>query len=242
MTAAWRQLRRLAFPDGGLLYRDAAYLAVEMTIGRPDVAGRWVPRPLRLAGSTATLFTAHFAQNSFGSVYSEAGLLLPVEHGCRSAVHCPWMVVDDDVALILGRELLGYPKKLAAIEWSDDDVDVEARVTRKGQPLLTMSARLGMRRDDSPPIIGRPHRNVRGGPVFPHLVAFTPEEVSRERRDAAVSVAVTPSDRDPLAALELHDPRDGRLHRVDLRAGRLPLPVGLASPVAHLRGLARRSL
>lgn len=150
MTAAWRQLRRLAFPDGGLLYRDAAYLAVEMTIGRPDVAGRWVPRPLRLAGSTATLFTAHFAQNSFGSVYSEAGLLLPVEHACRSAVHCPWMVVDDDVALILGRELLGYPKKLAAIEWSDDDVDVEARVTRKGQPLLTMSARLGMRRADSP--------------------------------------------------------------------------------------------
>ena len=95
---------------GDWLYRDAHYLIAEMDID-PAAARRWVPFPLRLASpATATIFTGWFPHNTFGSVYHEAGLFLHVEHFGRPAIFSPWMLVDDDVALITGRELLGYPK------------------------------------------------------------------------------------------------------------------------------------
>ena len=68
----------------------------------------------RLASpAMASIFTAYFPSNTFGSVYCEGRTFLHVEHGRTRAVFSPWMLVDDDVALILGRELLGYPRSSA---------------------------------------------------------------------------------------------------------------------------------
>ena len=244
MPREWRRLRELAFPDDGWLYRDAHYLVAEVPIGRPDVAASWVPRPLRLASRVATVFTAYFPHTTFGSVYREAGLLLHVRHRCRRALFSPWMVVDDDVAMILGRELLGYPKKMARVEWASDAAGVVARADRHGEAILEMRASLGPPSPDPPPILGRPHRNVRSslGLALPWIVAFTLEEVPIEVRQASLELVIHRNERDPLHALELHPVQDARLHRVNLRRGRGPWPVGIASPLAHARHTLRRVL
>src|SRR5437016_7485825 len=46
---------------------------------------------------------------------------------------CPWMMVDDDVALIVGRELLGYPKKLGSIAWRREGDFIEGIASRRGE-------------------------------------------------------------------------------------------------------------
>src|SRR5215467_12082445 len=86
-TGYWRRLVSMLSP-GDWVYRDAHYLVADMAIDAA-AAAPWFP------------------DNTFGSRYCEAGLFLHVRHLGRRAIFSPWMIVDDDVALILGRELLG---------------------------------------------------------------------------------------------------------------------------------------
>lgn len=228
---------------GRPLFRDAHYLAAEVGLDA-RAAAPLVPFPLRLGSpARATVFTAWFPDTSFGSVYREAGVFFHVVHGCTPAVFCPWMVVDDDVALIAGRELLGYPKKLGEISFRFEGDHIEATVNRRGAHLLTMRARVGDRLSSAPPMLGRPHRNVRTslGVALPKLIAFTPRETIREVRHVELTLEVGGSTRDPLVSMGLGAVQAARLHRVDLAAGSLPLPVAPVSPLwladhALLRG------
>ncbi len=219
------------------LFERAHYLAVDVPYDR-DAARRWTPRPLRLSDAPATLFLAWFPKTSFGSVYREAGLFLRVRRAGRGdAVFCPWMIVDDDVAMITGRELLGYPKKLGEIELEIEGDRVRGAARRRGAPLVAMRGRLGDELTDPPPILGVPHRNLRGalGSVVSQVVAFTPRERIVSVRRAELEVEIGGSARDPLHELRLGAPLAARLHVVDLRAGAPPVPVGMVSPLAHVR-------
>jgi acetoacetate decarboxylase len=228
---------------GGFLYRDAHYLVADVELDARR-AERFVPFPLRLATAsgtaTASIFTAYFPHTSFGSVYREAGILLHVEHHRRRAVFSPWMIVDDDVALIAGRELLGYPKKLGEISFTTEGDAVRAQASRRGASLVTMTGQLGARIDPPPPMLGVPHRNVRSslGVALPKLVAFTPREEAIEVRHVDLTLEVGSSARDPLGELGLGAVRSARLHRVNLAAGGTPLPIAPISPL----WLARNTL
>jgi len=228
---------RLGGMLGGTLFERAHYLAVDLPYDR-RAARRWVPWPLRLAPAPATLFLAWFPTTSFGSTYREAGLFLWVRRAGRGdAIFCPWMIVDDDVAMITGREILGYPKKLGAIELAIDGDRVSGAATRRGAPLVAMRGRLGEELASPPPMLGVPHRNVRGamGSVVSTVVAFTPRERVVSVRRADLEVEIGGSARDPLHELGLGAPLAGRLHVVDLQAGVPPIPVGVISPLAHVR-------
>ncbi len=234
-------------PPGKWLYRDAHYLAVEMEIDRV-AAKTWVPFPLRLAKPTATMFLAWFPETSFGSIYREAGLFLHVEHLGMPSVFSPWMLVDDDVALITGRELLGYPKKMGTMTWSLDGDRISASAERRGTELVRMEGRLGERVAVSEPILGRPHRNVRTsmGFALPKVVAFTPLEERIEVRRAELDVKIGSSERDPLGDLAFGKVLSAHLYRVNLGLSGsllrgLPLPVSAVSPMWHLRQLLFRA-
>lgn len=238
-----RQLLRLA-PPRGLIYRDAHYLAATVEVD-PAVMRRWLPFGVRLAEpARADLFAAWFPDCNFGSVYHEAGLFVHVKTLRGSGIHCPWMILDDDVALILGRELLGYPKKLGEIDWSIDGDRIEATATRKGARLLAMRGTLGEVLDDAPPFLGRPHRNVVGalGLALSRLVAFTPGEHPIETRRVDLELEIGGSERDPLHLMGLGRVIDARLHRVDLSAGSPPLPVRPLTPLFSATRLRPRVL
>jgi acetoacetate decarboxylase len=239
--SGWSRLRSMA-PIGEWLYRDAHYLVAEMEVDA-EAARRWVPRPLRVREpATASVFTAYFPWNTFGSVYREAGILIHVEHRGRAAVHSPWMIVDDDVALILGRELLGYPKKLGEISFRAEGDGVEGVARRRGAELVRMRGTLGAALADPPPMLGRPHKNLRCslGLALPRLVSFTPREQAIEVRSAELAVTIGGSERDPLHELKFGRVRAAYLHRVNLGAGSLPLPGAMVSPLFALRQLLFR--
>lgn len=224
------------------IYSDAHYLVADVEL---DVraAARWVPWPLRLSRpGRAQIFTAFFPSTTFGSVYREAGVLFEV--GGRRAIHSPWMLVDDDVALIAGRELLGYPKKLGEISWQHDGDRIRAVVHRRGAHLLTMTATLGATIASPPPMLGRPHRNLRAalGLQVPTVIAFTPRERVVEVRAADLQLELHGSDRDPLHQLGFGKVLGCRLHRVDLGGALPPLPLFPVSPLGFVRRLMVRSL
>jgi acetoacetate decarboxylase len=189
------------------------------------------------------VFTGYFPVNTFGSVYREAGVFVDVVHRGTRAIYSPWMLVDDDVALILGRELLGYPKKLGELTWERDGDRIRGVARRRGHDLIEMSGRLGEEIAEPPPILGRPHRNVRSsiGLALPKIIAFTPRERVVSVRRAELDVRISGSERDPLHRMGFGRVLATRLHEVDLGGGMVPVPVALASPLAMARQLLLRS-
>ena len=116
--------------EGPWMWINAHVLAVDCEVNE-GVAASWLPGGLRLSKpGRATIFVADYPETTFSDPYHEAGVLLHVKLGFSEAVHCPWMLVDDDVALILGREYMGFPKKLGEICLSVEEDDVRATVDR----------------------------------------------------------------------------------------------------------------
>ena len=225
-------------------YRDAHYLVADVELDA-DRARRFVPWPLKLAKpARANLFLAYFPNCAFGSVYREAGVFFEVTHFGKRTIYSPWMLVDDDVALILGRELLGYPKKLGEFTWRLDGDRVDASVTRRGHELLKMHGTLGDAIASPPPFLGRPHRNIRAttGISIAKVIAFEPKERAIEVRAADLSVEIHGSERDPLHEMGFGRVLGARLHRVDLGGSMPPLPISAVSPFAYARQLLLRSL
>lgn len=228
------------------LYRDAHYFSATVEID-PQHMKQWLPAGVQLAEpARADLFTAFFPDCNYGSVYHEAGLFVHIKTMQGTGIHCPWMILDDDVALILGRELLGYPKKLGEIDWTLTDTEIHAEAGRRGHKLLSMGGRLGEVITDPPPILARPHRNVAGlAGIFPSwLIAFTPREsVIEVRRIDDFHLEVHGSERDPLDQMGIGRVIEARLHRVDLYGGWVPpFPLRPLTPLFTMSRMRPRVL
>ena len=251
MLAAARRLRDLA-NLGGNTYTNAVFFAARVALD-PVRARRWLPPGVSLAKSAvATVFAAHFPETSFGSVYDEAGIFFHVRRRFRSAVFCPWMVVTDDVALTVGRELLGYPKKLARIAFDFGDGSegslVRAEVERRGRVVLRLDGRVGEQVDNAPPMLGQRALNVRGslGLFSQRLVTFTPREQIVVARRASAAIELSPSNveqgRDPLDELGLGAVLGAHLYRVNVRAGWPPRDIRRVDAGFAMHGLGARWL
>lgn len=97
-----------------------------------------LPRPLRSpANPLALAFVAHYPKTSFETVYNEAALFVQAEYRGRSGMYCLSMPVDDDMAMVGGREVFGYPKKMAeSISLEKQGSRVIGSAVRKGTEII----------------------------------------------------------------------------------------------------------
>lgn len=218
---------------GAWMWTNALLVAVEMEVDH-KAAAAWLPGGLAMADpARATFFVADYPETTFGCVYREAAVLLHVRFGPLKARHCPWMVVDDDVALILGRELLGYPKKMAEIAVTRDGDRIKATVDRQGARLLDIRGTVGEVMAAPPPLMAHRTINVWGtvGLSVQTLLTFTPKEQILEARPADVTVTVGGGQNDPLDQLRPGRVTSAILYRTHMGAGKmLPVPILPVSP------------
>jgi acetoacetate decarboxylase len=110
----------------------------------PEVIREILPKPLKPSpDSSGTVFVARYPQTNFGSVYNEGALFLNCEFKGERGGYCLSMPVDEDMAMIGGREIYGYPKKMAekiSLERNGDHVI--GSVIRKGTELIRMECQL----------------------------------------------------------------------------------------------------
>ncbi len=146
-------------------------------------------------------------------------------------LHCCWMTVDDDTAMAYGRELLGYPKKMAQIDFQENGDEISASVTRRGIKVLSIKGKRGAAQISPKPVFSIKTFNV-GGPgqlfAFNPITLFRPREAVHESYDAAVSVSLADSEYDPLSGLVAGEPVSGRFAVIDISGTHYFLPVGLA--------------
>jgi acetoacetate decarboxylase len=212
------------------LWDDARFIFADVPVDAARAA-RMLPWGLKLADpARATLFIADYEKTSFTVPYHEAAMLLHVRHPLGQGLHCPWMIVDDDTALIYGRELLGYPKKMGELEFEEDGTGVRASITRRGVRILSMEGLKGEPQAHPAPAFDVKTFNA-GGPgslfgVNP-IWMFRPREVMHESLEMEVKLEVQPSEFDPVAEVVAGDPVSGRFVAMDIVNSRYNIPVGV---------------
>ena len=110
----------------------------------PVIAKKILPKPLVFsAENMATAFVAKYPETNFGCVYNEGALFLNCEYKGERGFYCLSMPVDDDMALIGGREQFGYPKKIAeSITLQNENDLVVGKVIRKNTEILKIECHL----------------------------------------------------------------------------------------------------
>jgi len=136
------------YQKNGQIY-DAEILEVYFKTTQ-DVIERLLPPPLEPATSPiGGAYVANFPITNFGEPYLESGLFLMAQHKGEEGAFCLAMPVTDDIALILGREVFGYPKKMAKIGFEREGNDVGGWTERHGIRFFEANAKLTGKFNDS---------------------------------------------------------------------------------------------
>jgi acetoacetate decarboxylase len=124
-------------------FRGAEMLIVRFRTDQ-DVVASVLPRPLKAAAEPlGTAFVARYPETNFGVRYNEGALFLDATYKGELGSYCLAMPVDDDTAMIGGRERFGYPKKIAdriTLERSGDHI--VGSVVRKEMEILRIEGEL----------------------------------------------------------------------------------------------------
>ncbi|RJP33084.1 MAG: hypothetical protein C4536_05040 [Actinobacteria bacterium] len=238
--AALRRSLISMFKPGESIVRNARMVLVDLPVRRDKVAGI-LPLGLRPADpAMARLFVVSYERAAYCPPYNEASLSFFVRSPFGEGGHVAWMVVDDDTALILGRELLSCPKKMAVIRYHETGGRVTADVERKGTMLLSIDAEITGSEERPEFVLGAKAFNV-GGPgqlfFFNPVWCFRLGEVIYESRTALGTLAIDHSLLDPLReyVADFDNPLPMRVVRMDINLLKYMFPVGLTGIAWFLR-------
>ncbi len=215
-----------------LLFQRSLIFTAEIPVDGRE-ARRLLPFGVRLANpGTAIVFAADHKQPCFAHRYQEVAVMLRVRSIVGPGLLIVWMLVNDDSALIYGREVLGVPKKMAAITVTEEANRFVAQADRRGERIFELAVTKGELTSPVEPVFAQPIAAVGGlGQAFAWNLAWaskSPETIHWARTgDAKVHFA--PSAYDPIRRLfpDL-TPVSARIVEVDVRAAPLLYPIGVA--------------
>ncbi|MBN1364200.1 MAG: acetoacetate decarboxylase family protein [Syntrophaceae bacterium] len=213
------------------LWEDTTFVLIDVPLN-PEETKKILPlfmfldKPYR-----ATFFIVKYARTAFTGSYNEAALLVHVRTPLGKGVFCPWMIVNDDTAMIYGRELLGYPKKMADIPFTDLGKSITAGLTRRGINVISVQAERIKEEDNPAPVLQTKTFNFGGmGQFFSFnpIWMFKPRERIHESYSAKAVLNIKHSDYDPIKDLiaDYKNPLDARIAKTDIFGSRMLWLVG----------------
>lgn len=186
------------------IWRNGRLLQFALAIDR-ETARAWLPPGLKPpANPLAHFFVGDFQETAFGVAYREAGIWIEATHWGQPVIHCPWCCVTDDSALIWGRELMGFPKKMAEIEIDYDGDEFDVTVVRRGQVLWELRGEIARDTDLdlATRLTPRSVVNLWGMPGTPAmLVKYDNGAIMKELHPARMDAHIPGGDHDPLGKL-----------------------------------------
>lgn len=134
--------------------KRAEFYGAEMVMAvwetKPEIVGRLLPAPLKpVARPLASAFVADYPRTNFSVPYKEGALFLSAEYDGVEGAYCLAMPVDNDMAMAGGREVFGYPKKMADIHFDHQGDRVEGWCERHGVRYFQVKAELTGAPDDN---------------------------------------------------------------------------------------------
>jgi acetoacetate decarboxylase len=127
----------------GFVLGDAV-MVMAMFRTKAEVVEKVLPPPLEPdPASIGLAYVAEFHRTNFGVTYNEAALFISAQYKGEVGNYCLSMPVTNDMALIGGREIYGFPKKIAeTIHVKREGNKVTGVCIRKGIPIITIKVNL----------------------------------------------------------------------------------------------------
>lgn len=191
---------------------------------KPEIVKRLLPKPLKpTAKPIATAFVADYPKTNFCPPYKEAALFILAEYDGVEGVYCLAMPVTNDMAMAGGREVFGYPKKMADIHFGNQGDFVEGWAERHEVRYFHVKAQLGGPPNDAglmELLQGDPSGNLEreihcynfkhfpnpeglGFDYNPRLILEAVTFKTAEIKIGKAEVVMNPSDQDPWAEVEV---------------------------------------
>ncbi|WXG39634.1 MAG: acetoacetate decarboxylase family protein [Candidatus Freyarchaeum deiterrae] len=161
---------------GGIKFYDAEML-IAIFLTTPEFLRKILPPPLEPPQIPLGLvYVANFPKTSMIQSYREAAIFLDAQFEGKPGNYCLAMPVDNDMAMVQGRELAGFPKKMAEISLEKRGKRIVGLVTRRGVEILKIKASLTeqeLTRDQVYQLFAA-DKDERGMPIFTYLVRGFP--------------------------------------------------------------------
>jgi acetoacetate decarboxylase len=110
---------------------------------KPEIIARLLPPPLKPAKDpVAMAFVANYPRTNFDISYKESALFIRASHNGEEGNYCLAMPVTNDIAMAGGREVYGYPKKMAAIHFAREGDSFEGWTERHGIHFMEVFSKL----------------------------------------------------------------------------------------------------
>jgi acetoacetate decarboxylase len=94
--------------------------------------------PFNVTGSRIEIFHDDLGGHSLGA-FNESGVCLPIEfEGTHALMHAV-IFVTNDVALVAGREVFGYPKLGGEVDYREEGATAYGETRRNGQTIMRVS-------------------------------------------------------------------------------------------------------
>jgi acetoacetate decarboxylase len=179
---------------------------------RPGAVERILPPGMEPADGPGMVTLLSYPATDFQHAFEEAVVMVPVRVDETLGNYIPYIYVTTDEALVPGREIAGFPKKLAQVEWQRDGDHVVGSVTRWGKRILSVDGRVQGPLPEAPvgaegPGPAAPALNYKlvPGPAgeieIEEITRVQIEVVPREQEIGQAQLRCEPSDFDPVADL-----------------------------------------
>jgi hypothetical protein len=228
------------FNPGESIAKNARFIIADLPANTAEVS-KILPFILKPAKApTVRLFAVSYERAAYCPPYNEAGLNVFVRSPVGAGGHTSWIVVNDDTALILGREVLACPKKLADIRYGEEGGHVSASVRRRGVELFSIEADR-LEAEEDPGFVFDSNLFNAGGlgqfGFFNPIWCFRLKERIYESYRARGTLDLNDSVCDPIKRYigEYSNPVQMRMVRMDIYQMRYMLPAGLTGPGWALR-------
>lgn len=110
---------------------------------KPDIVARLLPPPLKPAANPiAMAFVANYPRTNFDVTYRESALFLRAEFEGEEGGYCLSMPVTNDIAMAGGREIFGFPKKIADVQLIRKGNTYEGWTERRGIRFMEIRAQM----------------------------------------------------------------------------------------------------
>lgn len=117
--------------------RNSVFKNAEMVhvfwLTKPEIIERILPPLLEpIEKPLCTAFVAYYPSTNQGQPYHESAIYVRIKYKDEFANYCLGMHVDDDRAMIGGREICGFPKKMAKFKIELGEKEIHAWSERLG--------------------------------------------------------------------------------------------------------------
>jgi acetoacetate decarboxylase len=150
-----------------------------------EAVERILPPPLKPSDTLACYaFIAEYHRTNFISPYNEGAVFIPCRYKGENGNYCLAMPVTTDIAMIGGREVYGYPKKIAEkISVTRSGNKVHGVVVRNEFPIIEIKGTL----------VGEMEERDSGGPHFV-IKSILDEQAVGPRKNPLLLRQVNPSE------------------------------------------------